>query len=634
MIGFLQNKISMETDFLFKAIIYLAAAVVFVPIAKKLGMSSILGYLIAGIIIGPFVTNFIGQEGHDIMHFAEFGIVMMLFLIGLEMEPGKFWKMRKLFFGMGSMQLFGTISILFMGCFLLMDWNWKTTLAISSALALSSSAIVLQSLSEKGLRNTAVGQSSFAVVLFQDIAVIPILILLPILATSIPNATNEIPHSIISGYSGWLQALIIIGIISLIYFAGRYLFVFLFKIIAKTHLQELFTASTLLLVVSVSCLMQLIGISPALGTFLSGVVLANSEFRHELKGDIAPFKGLLLGLFFIGVGASIDFKLVFENPQFILVFGAILTVVKFTISFLISRFYENKTEENMSFALGLSQSGEFGFVIMSFCMQLQIVPTVLANQIMAIIAMSMVSTPFLQFINERYIHPNLRINEKEIDVENDIINEHNPVIIAGFGHFGSTVGRLLRANNIKSTILDNDCNQIDFLKKMGFKAHYGDATRLELLEAAGCANAKLFIATIDDPKTNLSIIETLRVHFPNLKILTRARNRIDAYELIDHKVNHIYRETLYSAVNMGIDILVELGFRKYTATRQANQFIKNDELTTLKLAKKRYNKMAYLTTINAEIKWLEKLLKNDLEAQKAATNHSWDSEHLKKKMAE
>jgi CPA2 family monovalent cation:H+ antiporter-2 len=634
MIGFLQNKISMETDFLFKAIIYLAAAVVFVPIAKKLGMSSILGYLIAGIIIGPFVTNFIGQEGHDIMHFAEFGIVMMLFLIGLEMEPGKFWKMRKLFFGMGSMQLFGTISILFMGCFLLMDWNWKTTLAISSALALSSSAIVLQSLSEKGLRNTAVGQSSFAVVLFQDIAVIPILILLPILATSIPNATNEIPHSIISGYSGWLQALIIIGIISLIYFAGRYLFVFLFKIIAKTHLQELFTASALLLVVSVSCLMQLIGISPALGTFLSGVVLANSEFRHELKGDIAPFKGLLLGLFFIGVGASIDFKLVFENPQFILVFGAILTVVKFTISFLISRFYENKTEENMSFALGLSQSGEFGFVIMSFCMQLQIVPTVLANQIMAIIAMSMVSTPFLQFINERYIHPNLRINEKEIDVENDIINEHNPVIIAGFGHFGSTVGRLLRANNIKSTILDNDCNQIDFLKKMGFKAHYGDATRLELLEAAGCANAKLFIATIDDPKTNLSIIETLRVHFPNLKILTRARNRIDAYELIDHKVNHIYRETLYSAVNMGIDILVELGFRKYTATRQANQFIKNDELTTLKLAKKRYNKMAYLTTINAEIKWLEKLLKNDLEAQKAATNHSWDSEHLKKKMAE
>ena len=634
MIGFQQNRINMETEFLFQAIIYLAAAVIFVPIAKKLGMSSILGYLLAGIIIGPFVIGFIGQEAHSIMHFAEFGIVMMLFLIGLEMEPGKFWKMRKVFFGMGSMQLFGTILILFLGCYLLLDWNWKTTLAVSLTLALSSSAIVLQSLSEKGLRNTAVGQSSFAVVLFQDIAVIPILIFLPILATTIPETSSDINQSLISSLPLWLQAGIIVGIISLIYFGGRFLFVLLFKIIAKTQVQELFTATALLLVVSISCLMDLIGISPAFGTFLSGVVLANSEFRHELQGDIAPFKGLLLGLFFIGVGASINFQLVLDNPLFILVFGAILTLVKFTVSFLISRFYKKKTEENIVFAVGLSQSGEFGFVIMSFCMQLNIVPTILANQIMAIIAMSMVSTPFLQFINERFVIPNIRINKKESEEETDVINEHNPVIIAGFGHFGSTVGRLLRANNIKSTILDNDCNQIDFLKKMGFRAHYGDATRLELLEAAGCANAKLFIAAIDDPKINLSIIKTLRLHFPNLKILTRARNRVDAYEIIYHKVDHIYRETLYSAVNMGVDVLVELGFRKYTATRQANQFIKNDELTTCKLAKKRSDKMAYLTAINAEIKWLKKLLKNDLKSQQAANNHSWDGEHLKKKMAE
>ena len=576
----------METDFLFQAVIYLSAAVIFVPIAKKLGMSSILGYLLAGIIIGPFVLGLIGQEGHDIMRFAEFGIVMMLFLIGLEMEPGKFWKIRKVFFGMGSLQLFGTILIVFMGCVLFMDWNWKTTLAISSTLALSSSAIVLQSLSEKGLRNTALGQSSFAVLLFQDIAVIPILVFLPILATSIPNAAHDVHQSLISNFPGWIQAGIIVGIISLIYLGGRFLFVLLFKIIAKTRLQELFTASALLLVVSISCLMHLIGISPALGTFLSGVVLANSEFRHELEGDIAPFKGLLLGLFFIGVGASINFQLVMDNPLFILVFGAVLTFIKFTVSFLISRFYKKKTEENTLFALGLSQSGEFGFVIMSFCIQLNIVPTILANQIMAIIAMSMVSTPFLQFINERFMLQNSKINKKESEEESAIINEHNPVIIAGFGHFGSTVGRLLRANKIKSTILDNDCDQIDFLRKMGFKAHYGDATRLELLEAAGCANAKLFIAAIDNPKTNLSIIETLRVHFPNLKILTRARNRIDAYELIDYKIAHIYRETLYSAVNMGIDVLVELGYRKYTATRQATQFIKNDEITTRKLPKK------------------------------------------------
>jgi len=624
----------METDFLFQAIIYLSAAVICVPISKKMGMGSILGYLFAGIIIGPFVLGFIGQEGHDVMRFAEFGIVMMLFLIGLEMDPVKLWKMRKVFLGMGSMQLIGTTTALFIGCSFFMDWDWRTTFAISLTLSLSSSAIVLQSLTEKGLRDTMVGSSSLAVLLFQDIAVIPILAFLPFLTTSVANPTNDVPPSLISSFQSWAQALIIIGIISLIFFAGRFMFELLFKIIAKTQLQELFTASALLLVMSVSCLMYLIGLSPALGTFLAGVVLANSEFRHELKGDVAPFKGLLLGLFFIAVGASINFQLVLDHPLFILVFGAVLTLVKFLISFSISRFYKKKRDENIVFALGLSQSGEFGFVIISFCMQLYIVPSNLANQMMAIIAMSMVLSPILQVLVERYILQNSRTDQNEIHEEVDIINEHNHVIIAGFGHFGSTVGRLLRANNVKSTILDNDSDQIDFLRKMGFKAHYGDATRLELLEAAGCANAKLFISAIDDPKTNLQIIETLRVHYPHLKILTRAKNRVEAYELIDYKVDHIYRETLYSAVNMGVDILVELGHRKYTATRQANQFIKNDEITTRKLAKKRYNKMAYLTTINAEIKLQEKLLKNDLQSQEAATNHSWDSEHLKKKMEE
>lgn len=622
----------METDFLFRAIIYLSAAVLCVPITKKLGMSSVLGYLFAGIIIGPFVLGLIGQEGQDIMHFAEFGIVMMLFLIGLEMEPKKFWKMRKVFFGMGSMQLLGTSLAIFIGCLLFTDWNWKIILAISLTLALSSSAVVLQNLSEKGLENSSVGRSSFAVLIFQDIAVIPILAFLPVLATSIPDSVDDSHQSLISSFPSWLQALIIIGIILIIYFSGRYLFVLLFKIIARTRLQELFTVAALLLVVSISCLMHLIGLSPALGTFLAGVVLANSEFRHELKSDIAPFKGLLLGLFFISVGTSINFKLILENPKFIFIFGTILTLVKFLVSFTTSRLYKKKTDQNISFALGLSQAGEFGFVIMSSCLQLQIIPSILGNQIMAIIAISMVATPFLQLIYEHYIFPNLKIKKNKKEAESEIIEEHNPVIIAGFGHFGSTVGRLLRANNIKSTILDNDSDQIDSLRKMGFKAHYGDATRLELLEAAGCKKAKLFIAAVGNPKVNLQIIETLRIHYPNLKILTRAKNRIDAYELIDHRVEHIYRETLYSAVNMGVDILAELGIRKYTATRQALKFIKNDEMITRKLAKKRYNKMAYLTTIIAEIKLQEQLLKNDLKAQEAATNYSWDSEYLRKKM--
>ena len=624
----------MDTNFLLQAIIYLTAAVICVPIAKKLGLSSILGYLLAGIIIGPFVLGFIGQEGQDIMHFAEFGVVMMLFLIGLELEPSKFWKMRKFILGMGSMQLIGTTIILFLGCLLFMDWKWETTLAISLALALSSTAIVLQTLKEKGLSNTSVGRSSFAVLLFQDIAVIPILAFLPLLSTVNLEATNDAPQSLITGYASWLQTVIVIGIISTIYFAGRFLFVPLLHIIARTRLQELFTASALLLVVGVSYMMQLIGLSPALGAFMAGVVLANSEFRHELEGDIAPFKGLLLGLFFLGVGASINFQLIIDNPLFIFAFGAILTLVKFVVLFITSRFYKKKLDQNLLFAFGLSQAGEFGFVIMSFCMQLNIIPNILANQIMAVIAMSMVATPFLLLINERIIYPNTRIQEKEIKKDNDYIDEDNPVIIAGFGHFGSTVGRLLRANQIKSTILDYDSDRIDLLRKMGFKVYYGDATRLELLKAAGCENAKVFIAAIDNPTVNLQVIETLKKHFPNLKILTRARNRNDAYALIDHKVQHIYRETLYSAVNMGVDALVELGLRKYTATRQGQQFIKYDEITTRKLAEKRHDKMAYLITIKEEIELQEQLLKSDIYSQVAATNHSWDSQHLKNNLAD
>ena len=624
----------MDTNFLLQAIIYLSAAVICVPIAKKLGLSSILGYLFAGIIIGPYVMGFIGQEGQDIMHFAEFGVVMMLFLIGLELEPRKFWKMRKFILGMGFAQLIGTTLFLFFGSLFFMDWKWETTLAISLGLALSSTAIVLQTLKEKGLSNTSIGRSSFAVLLFQDIAVIPILAFLPLLSTVNLEATNDAPQSLITGYASWLQTVIVIGSISTIYFAGRFLFVPLLHIVAKTRLQELFTASALLLVVGVSYMMQLIGLSPALGAFMAGVVLANSEFRHELEGDIAPFKGLLLGLFFLGVGASINFQLIIENPLFIFVFGAILTLVKFAVLFVISRFHKKNIDQNLLFAFGLSQAGEFGFVIMSFCIQLNIVPNILANQIMAVIAMSMVATPFLLLINERIIYPYSSIKEKEIKKDNDYIDEDNPVIIAGFGHFGSTVGRLLRANQIKSTILDYDSDRIDLLRKMGYKVYYGDATRLELLKAAGCENAKVFIAAIDNPTVNLQVIETLKKHFPNLKILTRARNRNDAYELIDHKVEHIYRETLYSAVNMGVDALVELGLRKYTATRQGQQFIKYDEITTRKLAEKRHDKMAYLITIKEEIELQEQLLKSDIYSQVAATNHSWDSQHLKNNLAD
>lgn len=619
----------MDTNFLLQAVIYLASAVICVPIAKKLGLSSILGYLFAGIIIGPFAFGFIGQQGQDIMHFAEFGVVMMLFLIGLELDPAKFWKMRRFIIGMGSMQVVGTTLVLFILSSLIFDWHWEAALAISLTFALSSTAIVLQTLKEKGLSNTSMGRSSFAILLFQDIAVIPILAFLPLLAVDSMQIVNTSHTSMMSNLPGWIQTLVVVGMLSSVYIVGRYLFVPLLKIIAKTRLQELFTASALLLVVGVSYLMQLVGLSPALGAFMAGVILANSEFRHELEGDIAPFKGLLLGLFFIGVGASINFQLIFADPIFILAYGAGLTIVKFLVLFATGKVYKKKLEQNLLFSIGLSQAGEFGFVIMSFCILLNIVPDVLANQIMAIIAISMLATPILMMIYERWLADLVGTKEKTID-DSDFIDEHNEVIIAGFGHFGSTVGRLLHANKIQATILDHDSDRVESLRKLGFKVYYGDATRLELLKAAGMEDAKLIIAAIDNPTINLKLIEVVRLHFPHVKIMTRARNRIDAYELIDRDVKHIFRETLYSAVQMGVEALVELGHRRYTATRQGQQFIKYDEVSTRNLAKKRHDKLAYMVTVKEEIDMQEEILKMDVYSKVAATNHSWDSQHLKK----
>ncbi|WP_296147663.1 monovalent cation:proton antiporter-2 (CPA2) family protein [uncultured Flavobacterium sp.] len=620
----------MENNFFLQAIIYLAAAVICVPIAKKIGLSSILGYLFSGIIIGPFVLGFIGSEGQDLMHFAEFGVVMMLFLIGLELDPYKFWKMRRFILGMGSLQVVITSLVIFICCSIIFDWNWQTALTISLALALSSTAIVLQTLKEKGLSQTSVGRSSFAVLLFQDIAVIPILAIIPLLVSGsnvIPD--DDLHHSLISNLDGSLQTLIVIGTIVAIYVGGRFLIVPLLHVIAKTRLQELFTASALLLVLSVSYLMQLVGLSPALGAFMAGVVLANSEFRHELEGDIAPFKGLLLGLFFIGVGASINFQLIIDNPAFILVFGFILTMIKFFVFLGIGKLYKKRIDQNFLFAIGLSQAGEFGFVIMSFSMELNIIPNMLANQIMAIIAISMISTPFLLLINERLIDPYFGVKEKQSD-KYDEINEHNDIIIAGFGNFGSTIGRLLKNNGIPATILDMDSDRVDLLRKMGFKVYYGDATRLELLKAAGCENAKLFIAAIDNPTANLIVIELLKKHFPHLKILARARNRNDAFELVDMGLESIYRENLYSAVHLGVDALVFMGHRRYSAMRQGQHFIKHDEEAIFRLAKKRHDKKAFMISAMEEIEMQEQLFKTDLFNPVGPGDHAWESDNLRK----
>jgi CPA2 family monovalent cation:H+ antiporter-2 len=620
----------MSDGFLAQALVYLAAAVICVPIAKKIGMSSVLGYLISGIIIGPFVLGLIGQSGDGIMHVAEFGVVMMLFLIGLELEPEAFWEMRKAIAGFGLSQAIGTTILIFL-LFMLLGWEWTMAVSVGLALTMSSTAIVLQTLKEKGLSKTQAGEASFSVLLFQDIAVIPILAILPLLATT-SVAVESAHSSLLSGLPAWLQTIIVIGAVASIYLIGTYVVVPLFRIIAKTGLREMFTASSLLLVVAVAYLMEVVGLSPALGTFVAGVVLANSEFRHELESDIEPFKGLLLGLFFIGVGASINFDLLAQAPGQIAIIVAAVIFIKFAVLFAIGKTFKLHTEQNFLFALGLSQVGEFAFVLLAFTGQLNIINQAWLGKLTAVTAISMMTTPLLLLVHEKFISPYFGTKTQPDSKPADEIDEQQKVIIAGFGHFGSTIGRLLRANGIEATILDNNSDQVELLRRMGFKVYFGDATRLDLLKSAGIESAQLLIAAIDSPETNNDLIRTVTKHFHHVKILARARNRFDAYELMEMGVRNIYRETLYSSVHLAVDALQELGFRKYTATRQGQKFINYDEKALEKLLASRHDFNEHTINARREIEIQEKLLQNDQLLAFSPEDHSWDSNFVKENL--
>jgi CPA2 family monovalent cation:H+ antiporter-2 len=617
-------------NFLTQALIYLAAAVICVPLAKRLGMGSVLGYLLAGMLIGPFVLGFIGREGQDIMHFAEFGVVMMLFLIGLEMEPSQFWRMKKSILGMGSIQLVFTSLFIFV-LMMVLGLAWQVSLAVALAFAMSSTAIVLQTIKEKGLSLSASGQASFSVLLFQDIMVIPVLAILPLLAVKGLTESRRIDSSLIGNLPGWMQGLSFFGAVALIFFGGRYLFVPLLRVVARTRLRELFTASSLLLVVSVALLMQVIGLSPALGTFLAGVVLASSEYRHELESDLDPFKGLLLGLFFIGVGASINFELIGSRPMLISGLVAGVMIIKFLILFATGRIFKVASDQNLLFAFALSQVGEFAFVLLSFSNQLNIIDREWMEIMMAVTAISMTITPLLLLLNERVIDP--RFGVKESSETNNKpaheIKEQHQVIIAGFGHFGSTIGRFLRANGVESIILDHDSDRVSLLRKMGFKVYYGDATRLDLLQAAGAEDAKILIAAIDPPEINQELIVTAQKHFPDLHIMARAKSRMDAYELIDMGLSDIYRESLHTSVKLAVDVLGKLGRRSYTATRQGQKFMQYDEEALKEMAEHRHDMKQYVLKARETFKLQEELLAKDLDHETGENDHSWDSEIIR-----
>lgn len=616
----------MEGNFFFQATIYLLAAVIMVPIAKKLGLGSVLGYLIAGMIIGPFLLGFIGKEGQDIMHFAEFGVVMMLFLVGLELEPALLWRLRGPILGLGGLQVIITALLIFLAS-QIFSLPWKEGLAIGFIIAMSSTAIVLQTLNEKGLMKTTAGQSSFAVLLFQDIAVIPILALLPLLATKTTLTGTNHHDTFISTFPSWAQPIIVIAAVTLVVVAGMYIVKPLLRFVAKTRLRELFTASALLIVVSITVLMVGVGLSPALGTFLAGVILANSEYKHELESDIEPFKGLLLGLFFMAVGASIDFGMIAREP--ILVFGIVILIMilKTIVLLILGKIFKLSTDQNFIFAFGMSQVGEFAFVLLSFSLQEGVLANDTVSLLMAVVAITMALTPLVMLVIEKIILPNFGTKEIDHSRESDEIEEKSPIIIAGFGHFGSTIGRFLRANGVHATILDLDSDRVDTLRKIGLKVYYGDASRYDLLKSAGADEAKIIILAIDDPDKNKEIVHTIKKHFPHLKILLRARNRYDAYEFLEEGLDHIYRESLDTSIRVGIDALKILGFRSHKLHRVARTFFKLDEHHLKDLSKVRKDQKVYIRFAKERIEQMEEVIKNDTLLGEIKED-GWDSASL------
>ncbi|MEC8443353.1 MAG: monovalent cation:proton antiporter-2 (CPA2) family protein, partial [Pseudomonadota bacterium] len=475
-----------EGSMLGQAFVFLAAAVVAVPLASRLGLGSVLGYLCAGAVIGPFALGLIGQDIEEVMHFAEFGVVMMLFLVGLELDPSKLWRMRVPIVGMGGLQVVITSAVIAGIALVYLD-NWQHALVVGMILSLSSTAIVLQTLNEKGLMKNDSGQSAFAVLLFQDIAVIPMLAVLPLLAVAEVGTYSD-KHNL----PGYQSALLVLGVVVGIVVIGRWLSRSVFRIIAETRLREMFTATALFLVVGIALLMEHIGLSPALGTFVAGVVLANSEYRHELEAEVEPFKGLLLALFFISVGASIDFALLMENPWPILAMVGGLVLVKLVILLILGKVFGLSSRSNAIFTFSLAQAGEFAFVLFSFASAQDVLPQYIINPLTLVVALSMALTPLLFVINEKLVLP--RLGGQSAERPQDTIEQpEGKAILVGFGRFGQIVGRLLRMNGFEITVLEHDARQVDLVRSFGHKVFYGDAARMELLDSAGIGEANLLV---------------------------------------------------------------------------------------------------------------------------------------------
>lgn len=597
----------MSEEIFITTLIYLGAAIILVPFVRKLGFSSVIGYILGGVIIGPFVLKLTGNA-NDVMQATEFGVVVLLFIIGLELDPKRFWAMRKIILGLGVTQVVATSLILYY----IFHWaGWKDKVAMTAALcfSMSSTAIVLQILKEKNLFNSASGEASFSILLLQDIAVIPILAFLPWLAAPDYNQVKE-SSFLVNMLPSWVQPFSIFIGVGILIVLGRYVFVPFLRYVSSSGMNELLTATSLFLVVGVSELMILVGLSPALGAFMAGVMLANSEFRHELKSDVDPFRGLLLAVFFVSVGSTINFNIIKEDPLFIFSTVATILAVKFGVLFGIGKIFKMSNDQNLLMSFGLSQVGEFAFVLITFATELYIMDTDFSSKMVAIVAVTMFCTPFLLIINERFIDPFFNVKKSDEAKRNFGMIGENKIIIVGYGYFGGTVGRLLKSNGISATILDHDSDRVSLLRDKGLKVFYGDATRNELLRVAGAETAEILVLCLDSPESNFQIIQLAKKNYPHLKIFVRARNRMDTYDFLSKGVDNIYRETLGTAVDMGADILHAVGMRKYTARRIANRFETLDKMSIRKFEKER-SKHAATFTIRDALEHEAQLMKED-----------------------
>jgi glutathione-regulated potassium-efflux system ancillary protein KefC/glutathione-regulated potassium-efflux system protein KefB len=584
-----------------EALIYLVAALIAVPLSKRLGFGSVLGYLAAGIIIGP-ATLALVQDPDHILHFAELGVVFLLFIIGLELQPSRLWVLRKMVFGLGAAQVLISAAAIALAAELF-GLDTRAALVIGLILALSSTAFVLQMLAEKKQLSTTYGRAAFAILLFQDLAVIPLIAILPMIAL-----TDTAEFS--------FQGLGIAALtIAVLIFGGRYLLRPVLRVAARTEIPEIFTATALLVVIGAANLMQFAGMSMVLGAFIAGMLLADSEYRHELEANIAPFKGLLLGLFFIAVGMTVNLGLLVREPVTILGIVGLLMAIKAAVLFPIARIFGVcDTRSAVSLAVVLAQGGEFAFVLFGLVGGGGVIEPALMDRLILAVAVSMLLTPVAYLINEKLTERMIATPEPDYDA---FTGDHHPIIIAGFGRFGQIVGRLLAMTGRNFTALEIDSTQVDVVRRYGNVVHYGDASKLDLLRAAGAAQAEVFVLAIDDIEASMRTAETVRANFPNLKIVARARNRRHEYHLMDLGVEHIFRETLGSSLSMAERVLTDVGMDAAETRQIIDTFRDRDERLIREQHAVQHDEEMLVQTARETARELELLLSSDIRNRDA-----------------